>query len=234
MRWWRSSALRNIGAAGIESSPDALDADRNVSCDFRLSRTQIGCCIGSRLRLFDRLFHDTTGAQEILEHHLSSESRWIRLRRQESHSGHTRLCTPAYGGVLLGRDAGEFGGELVFRGQDGTIQRLLPINVHGIFQMPFGVVAFAGLAHLTMNEGGIYLVSCSSTGAISASLLQKLPGAPSDIFRTTDGDLVFRVMSGRFEKRGNILMPVKDCYLLSKLATVEPLRCSSIVKAASS
>lgn len=136
----------------------------------------------------------------------------------------------ACGGALLGRDAGEWGGELVFRGKGGTIQRMLEKNVHGIFRMPFGIVVFTGLAHLGINEGSIYLVSCRPAGA-SASLMRNLPGAPDDAFRTTENDLVFRVMTNRFREQDRVSMPVKDCYLLEKSEAIEEVPCSSITKA---
>jgi len=51
----------------------------------------------------------------------------------------------AFEGRLVGTDRGEFGGELVFRARDGSIQSVLKDNVQGIFKMPFGLVVFAGL-----------------------------------------------------------------------------------------
>jgi len=137
---------------------------------------------------------------------------------------------PAYGGLLLGGDRGEWGGELVFRKQNESIQPVLEKNVHGIFQMPFGIVVFTGLAHMGINEGSIYRVSSSSNGTISVTVLHDLPGAPSDVFRTTANDLVFRVISGKFEKQGAFSVPVKDCYLLDKSGALKPLRCTSIIK----
>lgn len=119
----------------------------------------------------------------------------------------------AYGGQLLGGDRGEWGGELVFREQNGTVHRLLAHNVHGIFQMPFGIVVFTGLAHMHTNKGSIYVVTRSGNTVI-ANLLHLLPGAPGDVFKTTTNNLVFRVVSGSFEKRGAFSVPVKDCYLL--------------------
>lgn len=100
---------------------------------------------------------------------------------------------PAFGGELLGADRGEWGGELMFRDRDGALSRLLGRNVRGIVQMPFGIVVFTGLAHLSSSTGGIYSVARRADGTMAATLIHKLDGAPSAIRWTTQGDLVFKV-----------------------------------------
>ncbi len=137
----------------------------------------------------------------------------------------------AFGGYLMGGNRGEWGGELVFRGPDGKIEVLLEKNIEGIFSMPVGVLAFSGLAHMSYNEGAIYLVKVGSDGHISASLWRSLPGAPLDVSRTDKGDLVFRVFSGRFEKKDGISHTVLDCYLLDTAGGINSIPCKSIVKA---
>lgn len=136
----------------------------------------------------------------------------------------------AYGGQLLGGDRGEWGGELLFRGKEGEIHRLLEKNVHGIFDMPFGIVVFTGLAHMNSNEGAIYTVNRNRNDDISLNVFRRLPGAPRDVFRTEAGDVVFRVSTGEFMGNGASREETLDCYLLKKSGTIEALPCSSVTK----
>jgi hypothetical protein len=136
----------------------------------------------------------------------------------------------AYDGQLLGGDRGEWGGELLFRDSKGGIHRLLENNVHGIFEMPFGIVAFTGLAHMTSNQGAIYIVQRNRNGDISVNIFRRLPGTPRDVFRTETGDVVFRVSTGKFEDKGDHGEEILDCYLLKKSGAVEDLPCSSVTK----
>ena len=101
----------------------------------------------------------------------------------------------AFGGRLVGTDRGEFGGELVFRARDGSIQSVLKDNVQGIFKMPFGVVVFTGLDHLT-TRGAMYSLSLGADEKVEARLMHNLQGKPSDFVRQRDGSLRFRVPAG--------------------------------------
>jgi hypothetical protein len=130
----------------------------------------------------------------------------------------------AFDGQFFGADRGEWGGELVFRDPNGADHRLLEENVHGIFQMPFGIVVFTGLAHM----GGIYVVTRRGV-VVTAHPLLALPGAPSDVFPTSANDLVFRVQTRRFEKRGAVSVPRKDCYVLDKGGALRTHSCASVV-----
>lgn len=134
----------------------------------------------------------------------------------------------AYDGLLLGADRGEWGGELLFRGRKGEIHRVLERNVHGIFEMPFGIVVFTGLAHMNSNKGAIYMVNRNRGEDISANIFRTLPGAPRDVFRTESGDVVFRVSTGEFRDASR--EETLDCYLLKKDGTIEALPCSSVTK----
>ncbi|HWX66840.1 MAG TPA: hypothetical protein VNZ27_10495 [Rhodanobacter sp.] len=136
----------------------------------------------------------------------------------------------AYDGQLLGGDRGEWGGELLFRDSKGEIHRLLEKNVHGIFEMPFGIVAFTGLAHMNSNQGAIYIVSRNRNNDISVNISRRLPGAPRDVFRTEAGDVVFRVSTGEFKDNSASREETLDCYLLKKSGAIEALPCSSVTK----
>src|SRR3546814_15123212 len=89
----------------------------------------------------------------------------------------------AFGGTLVGKDEGEWGGEVAFREPDGNTYTVIADNSHGIFAMPYGVVALTGLAHLGINRGAIHTLSRSADSRVEAKLLVKLPGAPCDVIR---------------------------------------------------
>lgn len=134
----------------------------------------------------------------------------------------------AFGGELMGDERGEFGGELMFRDQHGLVHRVLKENVHGIFQMPFGIVAFTGLAHLSLNSGKIYLVT-ASPGGVVAGLFRALPGAPNQVVPELSGDLHFKVFTRRFEKNeAGEEGPIEDCYRMTKSGTIEKMNCAYV------
>ena len=136
----------------------------------------------------------------------------------------------AFGGQLMGDDRGEFGGELMFRDKQGSTHLLMKKNVHGIFQMPFGVVVFTGLAHMRTNVGETYLVTASSASIPVVARFRVLQGAPEEVVRTLSGELVFKVFNGRFESsETGDKVAAKDCYLMTKSADVMKLSCASIV-----
>lgn len=93
------------------------------------------------------------------------------------------------GGVLVGEDRGEWGGELAYRNQEGGMQVLIAENTHALHQMPFGVVATVGLAHLWMNSGYLYLVTAESGKTPSIKPWKTLPGAPIRSGILENGDL---------------------------------------------
>ncbi len=135
----------------------------------------------------------------------------------------------AFGGELMGDDRGEFGGELMFRDKHGLVHQVLKENVHGIFQMPFGIVVFTGLAHLSFDSGRTYLVTASPGGVPIATPFHPLPGSPEQVVRALSGSLIFKVNNGRFEKNSvGYKAPAKDCYRLTKSGDVENLACASI------
>jgi hypothetical protein len=136
----------------------------------------------------------------------------------------------AFGGQLMGDDRGEFGGELMFRDQQGSTRLLMKRNVHGIFQMPFGVVVFTGLAHMRSNVGGTYLVTASPGSIPVIAPFRTLQGAPEEVVRTLSGELAFKVLNGRFERDGSgDRVEAKGCYLMKKSGEIKKLSCTSIV-----
>jgi hypothetical protein len=135
-----------------------------------------------------------------------------------------------FGGQLMGDDRGEFGGELMFRDQQGSTRVLMKRNVHGIFQMPFGVVIFTGLAHMRSTVGEIYLVTVSPESTPVVAPFRELQGAPEEVVRTVSGELVFKVFNGHFERNeAGERAEAKDCYLMKKNGEIKRLACTSIV-----
>ena len=108
----------------------------------------------------------------------------------------------AFGGRLLGTDRGEWIGRLVFEAQDGTRYTLLGQNVLGIVRNSSGVYVFTGLAHLGSNEGFIYHVAPAPGGHVTASLLGRLPGTPSNIVQDAQQVTSFLVSAGQFDSTG--------------------------------
>jgi hypothetical protein len=136
----------------------------------------------------------------------------------------------AFDGQLMGDDRGEFGGELMFRDRQGSTRLLMKRNVHGIFQMPFGVVVFTGLAHMRSNVGGTYLVTASPESIPVVAPFRTLQGAPEEVVRTLSGELAFKVLNGRFKRDGaGDRVEAKDCYLMKMSGEIKKLSCTSIV-----
>ncbi|MGS1077698.1 hypothetical protein [Pseudoxanthomonas beigongshangi] len=104
--------------------------------------------------------------------------------------------TPVFGGKLLGTDRGEFIGQLVFENSDGNQTELLDKNVLGMVKTKEGVFVFTGLRHMGTNEGAIYHVSQNADTNARATLLTRLPGAPSRVQSHPDGSATFLIYRG--------------------------------------
>ncbi len=136
---------------------------------------------------------------------------------------------PAFEGELLGSDRGEWGGELVFRDQSGTIHRLINRDVRGIVRMPFGIVVFTGLAHMGSSTGNIYSVARRADGAVAATLIHDLRGSPDAIRWTTRGDLVFQVNIQELPRRGLFGGQKTRCLLLDRSGALRKQFCAAIM-----
>lgn len=133
----------------------------------------------------------------------------------------------AFGGELLGADRGEWGGELVFRDANGSVHPLLKRNVRGIVRMPFGVIVFTGLSHMGRSTGAIFRIAKRNDGAVVATRLHALRGAPGDVRWTTHGDLVFSV---RYASRGHLFRGSHTrCLLLDRSGGLRRQLCMAIV-----
>jgi HEAT repeat protein len=99
-------------------------------------------------------------------------------------------------GWLLGSDRGEWGGELVYRPDQGAIQRFLEDNIQNIYRIGSRTIAVAGLAHLMSNHGMLYELTRAPDGQWSAAPWRSLPGAPRSSWLLETGDLLINVSDG--------------------------------------
>lgn len=115
------------------------------------------------------------------------------VERRQSNPG---CALRVAGGLLLGGDRGEWGGELVFKDKAGVVTTLVDDNTIGIHRMPFGFVAATGLAHMTLNHGCLYLVEIKEGAPPKARLWKTLPGAPRTSGLLKSGDLFIACAGG--------------------------------------
>lgn len=101
---------------------------------------------------------------------------------------HVALKVPE--GWLVGASRGEWGGEAVFIRTGSPPQTVINDNVEDIYEMPFGYVVTAGLAHLSLNRGAIYVVNISEAGHPKAEVLFALAGQPETSWKLSDGRLL--------------------------------------------
>nr|WP_298133728.1 hypothetical protein [uncultured Pseudoxanthomonas sp.] len=99
-------------------------------------------------------------------------------------------------GWLAGGNRGEWGGELVFIGDDGVRQTVLDRNVWDIFAFGNRYVATVGLAHLSSSAGEVVELSRQSDGSWRAETWRVLPGAPSMSYLTRQGELLVATNGG--------------------------------------
>lgn len=99
-------------------------------------------------------------------------------------------------GWLAGGNRGEWGGELVYIGDDGVRQTILERNVEDIFALGDRYVATVGLAHLSMGDGEVVALSRAPNGTWLAQTWRVLPGAPSTSYLTRQGELLVVTSGG--------------------------------------
>ena len=100
------------------------------------------------------------------------------------------------GGWLAGSSRGEWGGELMFVGDDGRFQRILGDNVEDIYRLGTRIVATTGLAHLGLNHGALVEITRDSEGRWHATTWRVLPGAPAASFLVAPHGLMVRTVGG--------------------------------------
>ena len=118
----------------------------------------------------------------------------VEHRRTVSQTPSVALRTEQ--GWLVGGDRGEWGGELVFIGDDGRRQTLLEQNVKDIYAFGGRYVATVGLAHMLSSDGEVVEISRLPDGAWRADTWRVLPGAPSMSYLTRQGELLVATVGG--------------------------------------
>jgi hypothetical protein len=106
------------------------------------------------------------------------------------------IAFEAFEGQLLGGNRGEWGGELIFKAPEKRPVKIIDDNVVDIYQMPFGIIVLTGIAHLSLNEGSIYIVTKDASDKVVAKQLHGLPGWPARSCFLSSGDLLIGVMDG--------------------------------------
>jgi hypothetical protein len=81
-------------------------------------------------------------------------------------------------GWLLGFDGGEWGGGLWFVDANGKTSQLYGANVQGFIETSRGVMIFAGVAHMTIDEGRVLIAHNPVTADTKLETLAPLDGAP--------------------------------------------------------
>jgi hypothetical protein len=97
---------------------------------------------------------------------------------------------PYENGWLVGSDAGEWGGTLMWYGDDASQKKeLIKDNVRGIARVGSEVLVLSGLAHLSEDNGKVWKLGKDEKGEIKASLLKELGSQPQG-FVVKDKDLL--------------------------------------------
>jgi hypothetical protein len=130
----------------------------------------------------------------------------------------------AFGGTVIGKDEGEWGGEVSFQEPDGASYRLVADNSHGIFHMPYGIVTLTGLSHLGINRGMVHLLSRAPGGRVTATPTLRLPGSPCDVVRT-DRDISMRIVTGFSSMPSGRNEPVLECFSLESSTRLIKIEC---------
>lgn len=123
------------------------------------------------------------------------------------------------GGWLVGSSRGEWGGELVFLGDDGANQTILEENVEDIYSLGSRIVAVTGLAHMGINNGMLYDLTRVEQSRWNARPWRSLPGAPHSSGLVSSEEVMVSVGRGVF-----ILVSSDGVMRMAPCAEYEPLQ----------
>jgi len=108
----------------------------------------------------------------------ANEDGTVEYRGEVSVAPQVALRTP--NGWLAGTNFGEWGGHLVYVGDDGGTQLIIEENIADLHELEGHPVAVAGLAHMFSNNGLLYEVRRAADGSWNARPWRALPGAPGN------------------------------------------------------
>lgn len=93
------------------------------------------------------------------------------------------------GGFLVGYNSGEWGGGVLWYDSRGKLrQSITRENAVRIVETPHGILAFTGLAHLTVDEG--HVLRLARVGGSWRARRLDLPGSPRAIRIDSDGSIL--------------------------------------------
>ncbi len=118
------------------------------------------------------------------------------VRRDSAIAQTPHVALRAERGWLVGGNRGEWGGELVWIGDDGLRQTILAQNIEDIHRLGDRIVATSGIAHLMLNQGAVYEVARDDDGHWRARPWRILPGAPTESGMTASGELLVNTVMG--------------------------------------
>lgn len=118
------------------------------------------------------------------------------VRRDRAITQTPHVALRAERGWLVGGDRGEWGGELVWIGDDGLRRTILAQNIKDIHRLGDRIVAIGGIAHLMLNNGAVHEIVRGDDGQWRARPWRILPGAPIESGMTPSGELLVNTLIG--------------------------------------
>jgi hypothetical protein len=105
-----------------------------------------------------------------------------------------RIETPFVGiklddGWLLGSNRGEWGGRLVYKKNDKVI-KIIDDNIEDVYSFDFGYIVTAGLAHMSLDRGSVYLVNQIHDGEFKVKKIHVLTSSPRSSWLLNDKELL--------------------------------------------
>jgi hypothetical protein len=99
------------------------------------------------------------------------------------------VAIPVKNGWLLGSDRGEWGGRLVYKTHDGNQKNIIDDNIKDIYEYSYGYIVVAGLGHMGVSRGTIYLVTVKNNNYV-AEKIHSLAASPKSSWLTSTGELL--------------------------------------------
>ncbi|HEX4859823.1 MAG TPA: hypothetical protein VFV07_01215 [Rhizomicrobium sp.] len=101
-------------------------------------------------------------------------------------------------GRLEGIDRGEWGGELDWIAPDGSRTTLLKDDIHGLVPIASGILVLAGLDHLGISRGSLYLVAPSDGAPAPPREIAKLAASADTYAVASDGSVLVLTSEGLY------------------------------------